>query len=49
MPRVIESESIFSPGRVHFRLIRSLAEASSPHAHTFFEIFLLISGWKELS
>ncbi len=44
MPRVIESESIFSPGRVHFRLIRSLAEASSPHAHTFFEIFLLISG-----
>ncbi len=44
MARVIEAEQIFSPGRVHFHLIRSLAEASAPHTHTFFEIFILMNG-----
>lgn len=44
MPRVIDANTIFVDRQIHFHQIRSLAEASEPHTHTFFEIFLLLSG-----
>ncbi len=35
---------LFQLHRIHFQLIRSLAEASPLHSHDFFEIFIVISG-----
>ena len=44
MARKIPAESIFALRRIHFNLIRSLAEASSEHCHEFFELFLVVKG-----
>ena len=40
----ITRRTLFRLHRIHFQLIRSLAEAAPPHGHDFFEIFVIISG-----